>query len=78
MDLAASGGGGDGQLDAVIVNGTTGDDSIVVAGGAAGVGVTGLAASYLITGAEAANDTLVIHALDGTDTVDSSGLTSTV
>ena len=39
------GGAGDGQADNVIVNGTNGDDAIVVAGDAAGVSRIGLAAA---------------------------------
>jgi hypothetical protein len=79
VDLAAAGGGGDGQADAIIVNGTNFDDSIVVGANSAGVYVTGLAAAYLITGAEAANDTLTIDARGGTgDTVDASGLPANV
>ncbi len=49
-DLAASGGGTDGQPDNVIVNGTNGDDVVVVAGDAAGTSVQGLAAQLSITG----------------------------
>jgi len=71
--LAASG-GGDAQPDAVIVNGTGGDDVIVPAGDASGVAVLGLAAQVNITGAEAANDRLTINALAGDDVVDASGL----
>src|SRR5262249_3062450 len=42
FDLGATGTGGDGQPDNVIVNGTNGDDTIVVAGDATGGSVLGL------------------------------------
>lgn len=74
VNLAGPVGGGDAQPDAVVVNGSEGDDAIVVAGDASGVAVTGLAAACFITGAEPANDALVVHALGGVDTFDASGL----
>jgi Ca2+-binding RTX toxin-like protein len=74
VNLAAAGGGGDGQADNVIVNGTTGDDVITVFGDASGVAVLGLAAQVNITGAEAANDRLTVNALAGDDVVEASGL----
>jgi Ca2+-binding RTX toxin-like protein len=74
-DLAAApGGGGDAQPDTLIVNGTNGDDVIVVDGDGAGVTTTGLAARVHITGAEAANDRLTVNALAGDDVVEASGL----
>src|SRR5262249_24035066 len=53
LDLSAGAapGTGDGLADTVIINGTTGDDSIVVAGNASGTSVLGLAAQVNITGA---------------------------
>jgi Ca2+-binding RTX toxin-like protein len=68
-DLAASGGGGDGQADRVIVSGTNGDDVVAVGGGAGAVGVTGVHAAVTITNAEPANDKLTIDALAGDDVV---------
>ena len=76
-DLAAAGGGGDGQADQVIVNGTNGNDTIAVSGAAGAVNVTGLAAAVSITNAEPANDTLTIDALAGDDVVEASGLAAT-
>jgi Ca2+-binding RTX toxin-like protein len=73
-DLAAAAGGGDTQPDTVIVNGTNGDDVIVVEGDASGVTTTGLAARVNISGAEAANDRLTVNALAGDDVVEASGL----
>jgi Ca2+-binding RTX toxin-like protein len=77
LNLAAAGGGGDTQPDTVTVNGTNGDDVIVVVGDATGVSVLGLAAQINITGAEAANDRLVANALAGDDVVEASGLAAT-
>jgi hypothetical protein len=76
VDLAGSlgGGSGDGQADRVVVNGTNGNDAIVVAGGAGGVRESGLAAGVEILHSEAANDRLEINTLAGTDTVDPAGL----
>ena len=49
---------------------------IQASGDSTGTTVSGLAAIVNITGAEAANDTLTIHALAGDDVVDGSGLTA--
>lgn len=74
LNLAGSNGQGDGQPDTVIVNGTQGNDVILAFGNAAGTSVVGLAAQINITGAEPANDRLMINALGGDDVVDASGL----
>jgi Ca2+-binding RTX toxin-like protein len=76
LNLNGPTGTGDGQPDTVIVNGTSGNDTIRVASSNHGalIGVTGLASTVNITGAEGANDQLVINAGDGADTVDASGL----
>jgi Ca2+-binding RTX toxin-like protein len=74
LNLAATGGAGDGAADTVTVEGTAGDDVATVAGDASGTSVLGLAARVNITGAEAANDRLNVNALDGDDVVDASGL----
>src|SRR4029453_16824437 len=74
--LAANGGVGDGAADNVIVNGSGGDDVIVVAGDASGASVLGLAARVTIAGAEAAGDRLTISTLRGDDVVEASGLTA--
>ena len=78
LDLASppGSGTGDGQADSVIVNGTNGDDAIVVAGDASGVTVLGLAAQVNITGAETTNDLLTLNTLGGDDVVDASGLSN--
>jgi Ca2+-binding RTX toxin-like protein len=76
LNLAATidGTAGDNATDTVIVQGTNGDDVILVAGDASGTSVFGLAAQVNITGAEAANDRLVVNAQDGDDVVEASGL----
>ncbi len=70
----AGSGTGDGQPDQVIVEGTTGNDQIVASGSNGAARVSGLAATVTVTGAEAANDTLTIDALDGNDRVNASAL----
>jgi Ca2+-binding RTX toxin-like protein len=75
LDLdGAAPGGGDGEPDRVVVNGTNGDDAIRVFDDAQGVNVKGLAPLVEILHPEGANDRLDINTLDGSDTVDSSGL----
>jgi Ca2+-binding RTX toxin-like protein len=71
---AVVGGGGDAQADNVVVNGTNGDDVVLVFGDASGVAAVGLAAQVNITGAEGANDRLTVNTLDGDDVVEASGL----
>jgi Ca2+-binding RTX toxin-like protein len=73
-DLVATGGSGNGATDNVVVQATNGDDSLTVAGDAAGVSTRGLAAQVNLTGAEGANDRLTINALAGDDVVEGSGL----
>lgn len=74
VNLAASGGVGDGAADTVIVTGTNDDDVVLVAGDSAGVAVLGLAATINITGSEAANDRVAVNALAGDDVIEASGL----
>src|SRR3954468_11708303 len=69
LNLAATGGAGDGAADIVTVFGTNGDDAISVVGGGTSVSVVGLPAQVNVTGAEAANDALVVNALGGNDGV---------
>jgi Ca2+-binding RTX toxin-like protein len=77
VNLAATGGAGDAQPDTVIVNATSGDDVVLVFGDAAGTSVLGLAAQVNITGAEAANDKVVIKLGAGDDVLEASGLAAT-
>jgi RTX calcium-binding nonapeptide repeat (4 copies) len=78
VDLAGALGGtsADGQPDRVVVNGTNGDDAFKVDGAADGVreSATGLGAPVEILHADGGSDSLEINALDGQDTIDSSGL----
>jgi Ca2+-binding RTX toxin-like protein len=78
IDLVGFDGGGDGQADTVIVNGTNQDDNIRVAqdtiAGDVDTSVVGLAARVNIHGAEAGTDRLIVDARNGNDTVDASGL----
>ncbi len=74
LDLAAAAGGGDGQPDRVVVNGTAGDDRITAAGDNGSARVTGLAATVDVTNAEASTDTLTIDGGGGDDNIDASAL----
>jgi Ca2+-binding RTX toxin-like protein len=74
VDLAGSGGGGDGAADSVVVKGTNGNDVVFVNGAGGAAGVLGLAARVNITNAEQANDTLTVDALAGNDIVFGGGL----
>jgi len=74
VNLSAGAGGSDLVADTVLVNGTNGDDAVVVAGDAAGTTVVGLAARVNITGADATLDRLTVSAGVGDDAVDASGL----
>jgi Ca2+-binding RTX toxin-like protein len=74
LNLAATGGGGDGATDAVIVSGTAGTDNIVVSSNVSGgVKIGGLAAAINIAAPEAA-DGLTVNGLAGDDTINASGL----
>jgi Ca2+-binding RTX toxin-like protein len=74
VDLAATGGSGDGQPDRVVVNGTNGNDRVRISGAASAVQVRGLAAAVNILRAEAASDRLEVNTLAGNDTVSSAAL----
>ena len=69
VDLSASGGGGDGTPDTVVVNGTDRRDVVRATRVGDEVSVTGLAADVRIAGSESLNDTLRIQTLDGNDDV---------
>ena len=70
----AGSGIGDGAADQVIVEGSNGADAITAVGANGSTRVGGLSTAVTIAGAEAANDTLSINALDGNDRVDATGL----
>jgi Ca2+-binding RTX toxin-like protein len=73
VDLSASGGGGDGQIDTVAVNGTTVADSIVVTQSGQEILVNGLAAETTVSGQDA-TDILQINGLGGDDTINASAI----
>jgi Ca2+-binding RTX toxin-like protein len=74
IDLSATPGSGvgDGQADSVTVNGTAAGNYITVLNSGTSIVVEGLSTEVTIDGAEAANDTLAINALGGSDTIDAS------
>jgi Ca2+-binding RTX toxin-like protein len=76
IDLASppGSGAGDGQADTIIINATGGADTIFVSSSGGVITVSGLAETVTITGAEAANDRLVINGLGGDDVIDAAGL----
>jgi Ca2+-binding RTX toxin-like protein len=80
IDLAATPGSGtsDGQVDTVTVNGTADNDVVTVGGVPGSASVAGLAAQVNITGADPAQDQLVINTLAGDDVVEASGLAAGV
>ena len=74
IDLRGPNGGGDGAKDTVTVNGTNGDDAILVAGDAGGVAVLGLQAAVNIFFPEQANDRLTVNGFGGDDVINASSL----
>jgi Ca2+-binding RTX toxin-like protein len=70
----AGSGLGDGAADQVNVEGTNGSDVVSAEGSNGSARVTGLSAVVSVTGAEPANDTLAISALDGDDVVEATAL----
>jgi Ca2+-binding RTX toxin-like protein len=68
-DLALLGGGDDGQIDSVVVNGTAGDDTVTVGADGTAVVAQGLAATVRITGANPTVDRLTVNGLAGDDTI---------
>ena len=73
IDLAGSGGNGDGQSDTVTVNGTNGNDRIDVTASGSVVTVNGLSAQVTIDHADD-GDRLLINGGAGNDTIDASKL----
>ncbi len=76
INLAATLGGtaGDGQPDTVTAVATNGDDVTIVQGSGGELTVLGLAAQINVTGAESANDRIVIQGLAGDDVIEASGV----
>jgi len=78
IDLAASGGGGDGQVDSVIVNATAAADIVTVANdGTGGAMVSGLGTITSVTHQEA-TDRLVVNGGVGNDIVSADQLTAAI
>ena len=76
IDLSATPGSGqgDGAPDTVVVNGTVGDNTVILVSRGPSVLVNGLPAQVTIRGADAGLDALVINGLAGNDTIDASRL----
>jgi Ca2+-binding RTX toxin-like protein len=74
IDLSASTGGGDGQADVVVINGSAGRDVVTIALDASGaVVVRGLAAEVVIRNFEPTLDRLEFNGLGGNDVVFAGG-----
>ncbi len=76
LGSSLAGGTGDSEVDAVLVNGTSGPDGIQVSDSGAGVVVTGLAAKVFLTDSEVGRDQLLISGLGDADVMDASGLSA--
>jgi Ca2+-binding RTX toxin-like protein len=76
LSAGAASGVGDGLAETVVVNGTSGNDAILVTGSAGSASVLGLAARVNITGADPTVDQLTFDALAGNDVVDALGLSA--
>ncbi len=76
IDLAGAlgSGTGDGQPDAIVVNGTAGNDDVTVSGSGGTAVVAGLSAAVHITHAESAFDSLHVNGLGGNDMINASRL----
>jgi Ca2+-binding RTX toxin-like protein len=75
VQLGSSTGGGDGQKDTVVVDGTATDDTIRVSTAGAAVVVTGLSATTNMNGIDpGGGDALTINGLGGDDTINASQL----
>jgi Ca2+-binding RTX toxin-like protein len=69
LEAAIGGGAGDGAADSITVNGTNDPDDIAIIAEGSAVDVIGAPVAVLIDHSEAANDTLTVNGLGGTDTV---------
>src|ERR1700722_8483963 len=76
IDLASppGSGAGDGQPDTVTVEGTAGGNHITIANSGASIAISGLPAQVTIAGAEGANDSIIVDALAGNDTINASAI----
>jgi Ca2+-binding RTX toxin-like protein len=73
-NVAANGGGDDGQPDNVIANATTGADVVSVSGNGTDVQAIGLPARVTVAGGTPGADRLTVNALAGDDVIDASGV----
>jgi Ca2+-binding RTX toxin-like protein len=74
IDLSATpGGGGDGAVDTIVINATSGDDVVIVAGDNGMLSVLGLSTQVNIFNFEA-HDKLIINTLGGDDVIEASSL----
>jgi Ca2+-binding RTX toxin-like protein len=74
IDLSATpGGGGDGAVDTIVINATSGDDVVLVTGDNGMVSVLGLATRINILNFEA-HDRIIFNTLAGDDVIDASSL----
>jgi Ca2+-binding RTX toxin-like protein len=74
LDLGASIRGANAPADTVVINGTSGDDTIIVTNNNGVVTISGLAEEVTISNFEA-QDHIVINGLGGDDVIQASGLT---
>ncbi|MGG5823940.1 beta strand repeat-containing protein [Falsiroseomonas sp. HW251] len=74
VNLAATGGGGDSAADSVVAEGTNGADVVDLFGSGSSLALVGLAAQLGITGAEGANDSLVVRLRGGDDSFSAAAL----
>jgi Ca2+-binding RTX toxin-like protein len=73
-DLAATGGGDDGQPDTIVAGATNGDDVVSVSGAGSNLQATGLRATVSVSGAAPGSDRLTVGAFAGDDVIDASGV----
>jgi Ca2+-binding RTX toxin-like protein len=73
INLGVAAGGGDGQIDTIIINATNGDDVVLVTGENGMLSVLGLDTQVNILNFEA-HDRLIINTLGGDDVIEGSGL----
>ena len=69
VDLAASGGGGDGAVDTVVVNGTVGADALAASSSGGKVMVSAPPATVTVSGGESANDAVHVNGGTGNDVI---------
>ena len=73
-DVAAFGGGDDGQADNVIASATNDEDIVTVLGTGTNLQATGIPAKVSVSGAAAGTDRLTVRGLGGDDVIDASGV----